>query len=90
MIKKTHATSAECDGLINYPRSISGIEVALQFRELEKNKYKISFRSKGKVNVAEIAKIFGGGGHRNASGCELEGTLDSIRKNLYKAIRERL
>ncbi len=90
MIKKTRATTAECDGLINYPRSIKGIEVALQFREIEKNKYKLSFRSKGDVNVAEIAKLFGGGGHRNASGCVMDGSLASIKKKVYKAVRQHL
>ena len=90
MMKKTKVTSAECDGLINYPRSIQGVEVALQYRELEKDLYKVSFRSKGKVNVAEIAQSFGGGGHRNASGCELKGSLDSIKKKLLKAIKEKL
>jgi bifunctional oligoribonuclease and PAP phosphatase NrnA len=74
------------DGFINYPRSIEGVQVAIQFREAEQGRYKVSFRSRGRVNVAEIASSFGGGGHRNAAGCTLEGSVDEVSQQVYDAV----
>ncbi len=72
------------DGFINYARSISGVEVATQLlgRDAE---WRISFRSKGKVDVSEIAQIFGGGGHRNAAGCTIVGDRDAVKERLSSA-----
>ena len=56
------------DGIINYPRSIKGVEAAILFREVSRNKFKVSFRSRGSINVAKMATAMGGGGHKNASG----------------------
>jgi phosphoesterase RecJ-like protein len=78
------------DGFINFPRSIEGVEVAIQFRELEPAKYKVSFRSRGRVNVASVAEGFGGGGHANAAGCVLSGTLPEIRQRIYQAVEAQL
>jgi phosphoesterase RecJ-like protein len=78
------------DGFINYPRGIQGVEVAIQFRETAANRFKVSFRSAGKVDVAEIASAFGGGGHRNASGCTLEFPLADVRNQIYQAVEAAL
>lgn len=77
------------DGFVNYPRSIRGVEVAILFREIEPNLYKVGFRSKGKVNVAEAARLFNGGGHHNAAGCTVAGAADEV-KNLIFSHLERL
>ena len=61
--------------------SIQGVEVALFFRELPDGRYRISLRSKGKVNVAAIAERLGGGGHQCASGCSLDGPRRPRRAN---------
>ena len=52
------------------------------------NGFKISLRSKGKVNVEKIAKKFGGGGHINAAACRIEGDIDSVRSKIMEAIKE--
>ena len=75
MFKKTKTSIEDTESIVDFPRQIKGSEVALLFREDRKNLYKISLRSKGKVNVAKIAKTFGGGGHANAAGCKLTGSL---------------
>jgi phosphoesterase RecJ-like protein len=83
MYEKTGAGSELTDGFINYPRSIGGVEVALFFREVNPGLFKVGFRSKGKVNVAELAAAFGGGGHHNAAGCSIYGTLDLVKEQVF-------
>jgi len=78
------------DGFVNYARSIRGVEVALLFREEGEETVKVSMRSKGKVNVAALAETFGGGGHHNAAGCVLKGTLTEVRGNVLAAVAQAL
>lgn len=86
MFKKTKTSIEDTESIVDFPRQIKGSEVALLFREDRKNLYKISFRSKGKVNVAKIAKTFGGGGHANAAGCKLTGSLREVKEKIFKAV----
>ena len=79
MYKKTGTSAEITDGFINYPRSIRGVEVALFFREIEADLYKVGFRSKGKVNVSALSAEFGGGGHHNAAGCVVAGNLADVK-----------
>lgn len=91
MLRRTGCTADETDGFCNYARSIKGVEVGLLFRETEENeKIKISLRSKGLVNVNEIAGEFSGGGHRAASGCVVEGTLEEVQKKVLAAVERAL
>jgi bifunctional oligoribonuclease and PAP phosphatase NrnA len=69
------AREEDCEGLVNYALSIQDVEVAAFFRELPDDRYRVSLRSKGGLNVAAAAERFGGGGHACASGCSLEGPL---------------
>lgn len=88
--KKTGAKEEDTEGFINYPRSIDTVEVALAFREINKNLYKVSMRSKNYVDVAKIAMKFDGGGHIRASGCKLSGSLESVKKKLIAEINKSL
>jgi phosphoesterase RecJ-like protein len=74
------------EGFINYPRSIVGVEVAVSFREEEGGVIRVSFRSKGRVDVSAVAARFGGGGHRNAAGCTVPGTLADVKKRVLEAL----
>ncbi len=78
------------DGFVNYPRSIRGVEVAIFFRQLDETKFKVGFRSKGKVNVAAFSARLGGGGHHNAAGCTVEGTLDEVKSQVYAIVENSL
>ena len=69
------AREEDCEGLVNYALSIDDAEVAIFFRELAGGRYRVSLRSKGKVNVSAVAEHFGGGGHKCASGCSVDGPL---------------
>lgn len=78
------------DGFVNYPRSIRGVEVAIFFRQLEEKKFKVGFRSKGKVNVATFSAALGGGGHHNAAGCTVKGSLDEVKATVHKIVEDSL
>lgn len=86
MIKKTGTGPEDIDGFINYPRSIEGVSVAVLIQELSPNKYHVSLRSKEMIDVAAIAKQFGGGGHFNASGFSIEGGLAEVKQRLIQAV----
>jgi bifunctional oligoribonuclease and PAP phosphatase NrnA len=90
MYAVTAEDSELTDGFINYPRSIHGVEVAIFFRQLAEKRYKIGFRSKGKVNVAGFAAQLGGGGHHNAAGCTVNGTLDEVKTKVYDIVESAL
>ncbi|WP_158542332.1 DHH family phosphoesterase [Lujinxingia litoralis] len=74
------------DGFINYARSIRGVEVATQLREAEDGFWRISFRSRGRVDVSALAGKFGGGGHHNAAGCQMTGEPREIEERLTRAL----
>jgi phosphoesterase RecJ-like protein len=84
------ATRDFLEGFINYPRSIAGVEVAVSFREEGDGSWRVSFRSKGRVDVAEVSSRFGGGGHRNASGCTVRGPLAEVRERIFGALESAL
>jgi phosphoesterase RecJ-like protein len=90
MYEATRTTKEDSEGMIDYPKSISGVVVAVLFREVEDEKYKISLRSKNDVNVSDIAEEFGGGGHKNAAGCTMEGLLFDVKNKIFAKIVERL
>lgn len=88
-----HAGAAveDCEGIVNYLISISGVESAVFLRELpETSQFRLSLRSKGTLNVAAIAENFGGGGHRSASGCTLPGPLDHASACILSQLRSSL
>jgi phosphoesterase RecJ-like protein len=84
------AEAEHCEGLIEYPRSVAGVEVALLFRETETGETKVGFRSKQKVDVNRLAARFGGGGHRRAAGCRLRLPLERAVPLVVEAAAEAL
>ncbi len=89
-LKAAGIEMAETDGFINYPRSLQGVKVALAFKELSPGLVKVSLRSKGQVDVAKIASLFQGGGHRNAAGCLLSGGLAEVKERVLAEVRKAL
>lgn len=86
----TGAIPPDTEDLINYPRSLAGVEVALLLAEQQAGGVKISFRSRGTVDVARLAESFGGGGHRLASGAIIHAGLDEARAKVLGAVRAAL
>ena len=74
-MERFDAREEDCEGLVNYALSIGDVQVAIFFRELPDGRWRVSLRSKGEVNVAAIAEYFGGGGHKCASGCSVDGPM---------------
>lgn len=87
MYGKTGTDAELTDGFVNYPRSVKGVEVAIFFRQLTATSYKAGFRSKGLVDVSALAAPFGGGGHHNAAGCNIDGTLEEVREKVFSHIK---
>jgi phosphoesterase RecJ-like protein len=82
-MERCGAREEDCEGLVNYVLSIGDVEVAAFFRELPDGRFRVSLRSKGKLNVARVAEMFGGGGHECASGCAVDGPLsEAVRQVL--------
>lgn len=75
-LERTKALTEDSEGLIDIPRSVAGVEVAFLVKEVAKDKYKFSFRSRGKVDLNEFCSNYGGGGHKVAAGCTINSGLD--------------
>ena len=83
MLKKTKASLEGTEGIINFARSIESSEIAILFRETgTENRVKVSFRSKGNIDVNKLAASFSGGGHATASGCTVFGKLEEVEKKV--------
>ncbi len=83
------ATGADCENIVDFAREIEETKIAVFFRELDTG-VKVSFRSKGDYDVGAAAAAFGGGGHVNASGCCLGGTLEDAKRDILKKLQELL
>src|SRR6266853_1492173 len=86
-MKLCGAREEDCEGLVNYALSMEGVEVALFFRELPDGRFRVSLRSKGKLDVAAVAERFAGGGHQCASGCALDGPLPVAAARILGELR---
>ena len=87
-MERVGAKEEDCEGLVNYALSIGDVEVAAFFRELPDGRFRVSLRSKGKVDVAAIAEQFGGGGHACAGGCSVDGPLHAAVESVLSRIRK--
>lgn len=78
------------EGFIDFVRSIAGVQIAIMFKEVSASEVRVSFRSRGSVDVARLAKQFGGGGHRNAAGCTLGEPLVEVKGRILRAAEAHL
>jgi len=76
--EETKAKDEDTEGFVNELLSIETVKIAAIFRESKRGRVRISFRSRDDYNVASVAQEFGGGGHRNAAGCALDGHAEEI------------
>ena len=90
MMNFYEVTKKDLDGIIEQLRQTRGVEVAIFLHEVETQKYKVSLRSKTKVDVSKIAAFFGGGGHVRAAGCTMDGTVHDIVNNISMHIEQAL
>jgi bifunctional oligoribonuclease and PAP phosphatase NrnA len=90
MFDRVGASPGDSEGLIDFPRSIAGVEAVALIRQREDGTHKVSLRSRGEVDVEKIARHHGGGGHRNAAGFVLEGDGEEARQKVAEALAEAL
>ena len=86
-VEQFGAKEEDLEGLVNYALAIGDVEVAVFFRELPDARFRVSLRSKGRVDVGHIAEEFGGGGHACASGCSVDGPLHAAVESVLGKIR---
>ena len=85
MLNKTGATKDLTEGFVNHPLSLDRVHIVAFFREEGSHTTRVSLRSKGRLDVAKIARHWGGGGHRNAAGLTVP---DSLPEAVEKVVRE--
>ena len=84
----TGAVDGDNNGFVNIPLASREVLAAVYMREVADGRYRVSLRSKGDINVARVAERFGGGGHRNAAGLQVEGNWDTREAEIVAAVRE--
>lgn len=87
--KSVGAEEGDHEGLVNIGRNIEGVEISIFIREKEgTNGYKVSLRSREYANVADVALMFGGGGHVKAAGCFVQGTVEEVKQKVLLEIKK--
>jgi phosphoesterase RecJ-like protein len=83
-------TYEDTEGLINLPLTVKEIQAVVFFKESGPDDWRISMRSKGDIDINAVAKAFGGGGHKNASGCSASGSFDDLKHRFSALILEQI
>lgn len=90
ILSKTQSKDEETEGIVDKILSIKNVQISILFRETKNGHIKVSFRSKDKFNVDSFAGKFGGGGHPNAAGCQLKGTIEKAIKTIISELQREL
>ncbi len=88
MLERTGAHPEDTENLINLPRSIDGVRVAVMLKAFKDGAVRVSLRSRDDTDVQAVARRFGGGGHKNAAGCTVPGSLETARTAVLAAVLE--
>jgi bifunctional oligoribonuclease and PAP phosphatase NrnA len=83
----TGALPSDTEDLVNLILSVEGSQAAVIFVQQQGSGYKISFRSRCRMDCSQVAAQFGGGGHKAAAGAFIEGELDDVRPPVLEAVR---
>lgn len=84
------ASSEDLDGIIDQLRVTKGVEVAILLHETKTQEYKVSMRSNSSIDVQQVAVYFGGGGHKKAAGCTMQGSVYDVINNLTRLLEEQM
>lgn len=84
---RTAATEEDCEGIVSAALNIAGVDAVVFLRDMPGQTIRVSLRSKGGLNVATIAARLGGGGHKNAAGCTLHGSLPRALNTVLTELR---
>lgn len=86
MFQEAGASPEDADGIVQYAKTLAGTRVGVLIQEPAPGEVRLSLRSDGTVDVNEIAGRFGGGGHRNAAGARVTGSLAQVRGEVLDAL----
>ncbi|MBF0387450.1 MAG: bifunctional oligoribonuclease/PAP phosphatase NrnA [Candidatus Omnitrophica bacterium] len=78
------------DKIFGFLRAVKGLDVIVIITEADNGRVRINMRGRGVLDVARISQKFNGGGHKNASGCYISGTMSQARIKILSAIKEGL
>ena len=90
LVTSCSGTYEDTEGLINLPLTVREIQAVVFFKQVGPDDWRVSMRSKGEVNINAVAKEFGGGGHKNASGCSASGSLEHLKRVFQQKITEQM
>ncbi len=88
--KKTKCSGSELEGVAAISRSVEGVLAGVTIKESEKNVFKISLRTYEPLDAANICGRLGGGGHRAAAGCTVNGSLDEVKEKILASVKQEL
>jgi phosphoesterase RecJ-like protein len=88
MFEATGTTQYDTENFVNFPLLMSDVRISAFIREADEGTWKVSLRSRGETNVAEVAERFQGGGHRNAAGCTVKGDFAFVKKKLMDELKD--
>lgn len=88
MYRQSGSDESEVDAIASLPRQIEGVLVGVTMRERKDGSYKISMRSNRPINVSEICAAMGGGGHPQAAGCQVSGTLEEATQTVIENVKK--
>jgi bifunctional oligoribonuclease and PAP phosphatase NrnA len=81
-LEKTGALGEDSEDFVNLPRGVVGVKIVCFFKQKDVDTWKLSFRSRDRVNVLKVAQAFGGGGHKVAAGCTVRGDRASVERQV--------
>jgi phosphoesterase RecJ-like protein len=90
LARECGGTYEDTEGLINLPLTVKEIQAVVFFKENGPDDWRVSMRSKGNIDINAVAKQFGGGGHKNASGCSAKGRFEDLKKLFCEKIMEQI
>jgi phosphoesterase RecJ-like protein len=88
LARDSGGTYEDTEGIVNLPLTVKEIEAVAFFKEAGPDDWRVSMRSKGEVDVNAIAKQYGGGGHKNASGCSANGSFSQLKELFIEKLQQ--
>lgn len=90
VLEEIGAQPSDIDGIAAMPRTIEGVDVGITIRQISESMFKVSVRTNEKANANEIAAGLGGGGHTKAAGCEVMGSMESVKNAILREVETAL
>jgi phosphoesterase RecJ-like protein len=81
------AKDEDTEGFVNEMLFVNSVQIAVLMMEPKLGKVRVSIRSRGEVDVAQVAREFGGGGHKNAAGCAFDIPLQEVEECLIRRLK---